>query len=162
MPNGASSAVTPPPATNFPVARGLGFWVKRVAGASSSLYLKGQVSSEKQATQVSPGLNLIGVGDVASFTLNGSGIDWSGAFGTNGISTATDRIMVDTGNGIFKTFYYYVKRTGASTDYDQFDNKWVESTPTGPALPSFSISAGRGFWYNRKGAGPFTFRPNGL
>jgi hypothetical protein len=161
MPDGSKATLTPPAATNFPVARGLGFWVKRVAGASSGLYLKGQVSSQKQSTQISPGLNLVGVGSVEAFTLNGSGIDWSGAAGTNGISSGTDKILVCNGDGSFTAYYYYVKREGASSYYDQFTNKWVESTSTGPALPTRTIQAGQGFWYHRRGAGSFAFHPDG-
>ena len=162
MPNGGKATLTPPPATNFPVARGLGFWIKRVAGSGSSLYLKGQVAAGKQSTDIRPGLNLVGLADVESFTLNGSGIDWSGASGANGISSVTDKILVCNGDGTFTTYYYFVKRAGSSSDYDVFDHKWVESTSTGPVLPNRTISAGQGFWYNRRGAGSFTFRPDGL
>lgn len=161
MPDGSKATLTPPAATNFPVARGLGFWIKRVAGSGSVLYVKGQVSSAKQATAVSPGLNLVGVGRAEAFTLNGSGIDWTGAAGTNGISSTTDRILVCNGDGTFTAYYYFVKRQGSASYYDQFDNKWVESTSTGPALSSRMIPAGQGFWYHRRGAGSFTFRPDG-
>ncbi len=161
MPDGGKATLTPPAATNFPVARGLGFWVKRVAGGNASLYLKGQLSSQKQATAIAPGLNLVGVGSVEAFTLNDSGIDWTGAYGVNGISSTTDKILVSNGDGTFTAYYYYIKRDGASSYYDQFTNKWVESTSTGPVLPSRTISAGQGFWYNRRGAGSFVFRPDG-
>ena len=161
MPDGSKATLTPPEATNFPVARGLGFWIKRVAGATSSLYVKGQVSSEKQSTLIQSGLNLVGIASVEAITLNGSGIDWSGANGANGISSTTDKILVCNGDGTFTTYYYYVKRAGASSYYDQFTNKWVESTSTGPALPSRTIPAGQGFWYHRRGAGSFEFHPDG-
>lgn len=161
MPDGSKATLTPPEATNFPVARGLGFWIKRVAGATSSLYVKGQVSSEKQSTLIQSGLNLVGIASVEAITLNGSGIDWSGANGANGISSTTDKILVCNGDGTFTTYYYYVKRAGASSYYDQFTNKWVESTSTGPVLPSRTIPAGQGFWYHRRGAGSFEFHPDG-
>lgn len=161
MPDGSPATLTPPPATNFPVARGLGFWVKRVAGGSSTLYVKGQVSGSKQETAIGPGLNLVGVGSAEAVTLNESGIDWTGANGTNGISSATDKILVCNGDGSFTAYYYYVKRDGASSYYDAFTNKWVESTATGPALPTRTIPAGQGFWYHRRGAGAFVFRPDG-
>lgn len=161
MPDGGTATLTPPAATNFPVARGLGFWIKRVAGSGSDLYLKGQVSSAKQSTLVNPGLNLVGYGSVETFSLNGSGIDWTGASGTNGISATTDRILVCNGDGTFTAYYYFVKREGSSSYYDQFANKWVESTSTGPALATNSIPAGQGFWYHRRSSGSFTFRPDG-
>ncbi len=159
MPDGSSQALTPPAATNFPVARGLGFWVKRMASTASSLYVKGQVSSAKQATPISAGLNLIGYGAVEPFALNG--VDWTGAYGTGGISSTTDRILVGNGDGTYTTYYYYIKKDGGSSYYDQFTNKWVKSTSTGPALPSSTIPAGQGFWYHRRGTGGFTFRPDG-
>ena len=161
MPDGSKATLTPPEATDLPVARGLGFWIKRVAGATSSMYVKGQVSSKNQSTVIEAGLNLVGIASLEDITLNGSGIDWSGANGANGISSTTDKILVCNGDGTFTTYFYYVKRDGASSKYDQFTNKWVESTSTGPVLPSRTISAGQGFWYYRRGAGSFEFHPDG-
>jgi len=159
MPDGSSQALTPPAATNFPIARGLGFWVKRVASVDSTLYVKGQVSEGKQATPISAGLNLIGYGAVEPFSLNS--VDWTGAYGFGGISATTDRILVGNGDGTYSTYFYYVKKDGGSSYYDQFTNKWVKSTSTGPVLPSTQIPAGQGFWYHRRGTGGFTFRPEG-
>jgi len=160
MPDGSSQAVTPPAATNFPVARGLGFWIKRKTSGVSTVYVKGQVSSEKQATTISEGLNLIGYGGLESVALNA--IDWTGAYGINGISATTDRILVGNGDGTYTTYFYYVKKAGSSSYYDQFTNLWVKSTSSGPALPSSSLPVGQGFWYHRRGTGDFTFRPDGL
>ena len=158
MPDGTTKrTLTPPAATDFQIARGLGFWLKRVAGATSSVYLQGQVSSAKQATAISPGLNLIGCAALSSFTLNASGIDWTGAHGSNGISSVTDKILVNNGDGTLSTYFYYVKAGGNA----ELMNKWVESTPTGPVLPNKTILAGQGFWYYRRGPGSFTLYPNG-
>ena len=161
MPDGSTQTLSPPAANDFFVARGLGFWIKRVASAGSTVYVKGQVATAKQATDIQPGLNLVGYSALAPFTLNGSGIDWTGANGANGISSETDKILVCNGDGSFSTYYYFIKRAGSSSYYDQFTNQWVESTSTGPALPSRTLSAGQGFWYHRRGAGSFEFHPDG-
>ena len=159
VPDGTSQNLTPPAADAFAVSRGLGFWIKRVASANPTVYVKGQVATAGQVTEISSGLNLIGYGDVQPLALNA--VDWSGAYGFGGISATTDRILVGKGDGTYTTYYYYVKKVGGSTYYDQFTNMWVESTSTGPALPSSSIPAGQGFWYHRRGTGGFTFRPAG-
>jgi len=160
--NGQSRVITPPAANAFEIARGLGFWIKRVASADSTVYVQGQVTSSKQATLIATGLNLVGYGSLQSFDINA--IAWTGAFGTNNLSSLySDRIMVGKGDGTYTTYYYFVKRAGApsSSYYDQFTNKWVLSTASGPALPSRNVPAGQGFWYHRRGPGPFTFRPDG-
>ena len=155
MPDGQSRALTPPAADAFAIGRGKGLWVKRVAGGAANVILKGQVTEAKQATEVSEGFNLLGYGAVETFNLNN--LDWTGAYGVSG--TSGDRILVDDGSGSFKTYFYYCK-DGVSGYYQQFQNKWVESTGTGPQLAS-PIAAGQGFWYQRRGAGSFTFRPDG-
>jgi hypothetical protein len=157
--DGGSVTLTPPAATNFPLARGLGFWLSRTAGTAANVYLKGQVSSAKQATPIATGLNLVGIGTAKAFTLNDSGIDWSGAFGTNAISSA-DKIIVCNGDGTFTQYYFYAKEN-PSESYAQFTNKWVESTSTGLSLPTRTIPAGQGFWYYRRANSAFTFRPDG-
>lgn len=161
MPNGSKKTLTPPAASAFDVARGQGFWIKRAAGSGSTVYVQGQVSEAKQATSIGEGLNLISYAALESFDLNATKIQWTGAYGVNGISNTTDRIMVGNGDGTYKTYYYYVKKAGSSSYYDQFTNKWVESTSTGPALPTANVPAGQGFWYHRRGTGAFTFRPDG-
>lgn len=161
MPDGSSQAVTPPDANLFPLTRGLGFWIKRYAATPTTVYVKGQVWAAKQSTLISEGLNLVGYGAMQEFTLNNSGIDWSGANGANGIGATTDRILVGNGNGTYTTYYYYVK-PGATGYYATFTNKWVKSTATGPELPgATTIPAGQGFWYLRRGTGSFTFHPDG-
>ncbi len=157
--NGASVAITPPAADTFELARGLGFWLKRVSGSENTVYLKGEVSSGKQATLINEGLNLVGIANTEAFSLNNSGIDWTGAYGTNALSSA-DKIIVCNGDGTFTQYYFY-QRENANEYYAQFTNKWVESTSTGPALPSGTIQAGQGFWYYRRGASAFTFHPDG-
>ena len=158
MPDGTSEVQTPPAANTFAVSRGLGFWIKRVASANSTVYVKGQVTSAKQATPISAGLNLIGYAALESFSLNDK--NWAGAAGAVGLGAGTDQIIVSTGGGATTTYFYYVDDPGE--DDAQFTNRWVKSTSTGLALPSANVPAGQGFWYYRAPAnGNFTFRPDG-
>lgn len=155
MPDGTKKELTPPAASTFDIARGQGFWIKRTAGAGSSVYVKGQVSTAKQSTTIGEGLNLISYAGLTAFDLND--LDWAGAVGANGISATTDRILVSKGDGTYYTTYHYY--TGGSKT--QFNGKWVTTTG-GIALPAADIPAGQGFWYYRRsGNGTFTFKPDG-
>jgi len=161
MPNGSSFAVTPVAASEFPVARGLGFWIKRVAGAAADVYVKGQVSGARQATAISEKLNLIGYGSVEAFSLNNSGIDWTGVTGAGLKLYESDTIMLPKTGGGFTTYFYYVNASPPAP-HVSLTNKWVESTASGLQAASGTIAAGQGFWFNRlTGHGSFTFRPNG-
>ena len=155
MPDGSKKTLTPTAASAFDVARGQGFWIKRVAGSGSAVYVQGQVSEAKQATSIGEGLNLISYASLESFDLNA--IDWAGATGANGVSASTDRILVSKGDGSYYTTYHYY--TGGSRT--EFNGKWVSTTGT-IALPAANIPAGQGFWYlRRSGNGTFTFKPDG-
>lgn len=157
--DGETVEITPTVATAFPVARGLGFWIKRVASGNGTLYVKGQVSSAKQATPIGKGLNLIGYGTVAaSFDVN-TDIDWTGAVSGGLALTAGDRIAVRNGAGGYN-YYHFFKMETPPPQYAEFNNKWVKSTSTGFVLPA-AVPAGEGFWYDCKTVGGFTFRPDG-
>ena len=158
MPDGSSQSVTPAAASAFPVARGLGFWVKRLNAASTTLYVKGQVSAVKQSTAIQTGLNLVGYGTVQAFTLNGSGIDWTGAYGGTGNTSTSDKILVMNGDGSFSEYFFFTKPVGWSESYDALNGKWITKNYT---LATATIPAGQGFWYLRRGAGTFTFKPDG-
>jgi hypothetical protein len=158
MPDGSTQAVTPPAASAFEIARGLGFWVKRVASGGSALYVKGQLATAKQSTDISEGLNLVGYGTVQSFSLNDSGIDWTGAYGGTGNTSTSDKIVVVNADGSFTEYFYFVKPVGWPAGYDALSNKWITKSYT---LASGTLPAGRGFWYLRRGAGSFTFKPDG-
>jgi hypothetical protein len=158
MPDGQELAVSPPDADEFAVARGLGFWIKRSAASSAPLYVKGQVATAKQATAIQPGLNLVGYGTVTSFTLNGSGIDWAGAYGGTGNTSTSDKIIVVNADGSFTECFYFVKPDGWPAGYDALNNKWINKNYT---LASGTLAAGQGFWYQRRGTGSFTFKPDG-
>lgn len=161
MPDGLSTNVTPPVATAFPIKRGLAFWLKRPLGSSTtSVYLKGQVSPEKQATAVSYGLNLVGYGAVTNFALNG--VNWTGAYGGNGNTAKSDKILVCNGNGTFNEYFYFVKPSAWSNSvydvYTPLSHKWITKDY---GVADVTIHAGEGFWYLRRGAVTFTFRPDG-
>ena len=151
-------AVTPSAADEFALSRGLGFWLKRVAGSEGTLYLKGQVADADQVTPIKPGLNLIGYSALAEFTLNSK--NWEGAYGSpDGDTSKSDRIIVANANGSFSTYYYFVKPDNPAWDaYASLDGKWITA---GFALASTPITAGRGFWYRRAVAqSAFNFEPD--
>lgn len=158
MPDGSTQDVTPPAATAFEVSRGLGFWIKRAPSATETLYVKGQVSAAKQSTTIKAGLNLVGYGTVTPFTLNGSGIDWAGAYGGTGNTATSDKILVVAADGSFTEYFYFVKPDGWPEGYDALDHKWITKSYT---LATATIPAGSGFWYIRRDAGSFTFKPDG-
>jgi hypothetical protein len=158
MPDGTSQSVSPPAASAFDIARGLGFWIKRSAASSAPLYVKGQVATAKQSTSINEGLNLVGYGTVAAFTLNDSGIDWTGAYGGTGNTSTSDKIIVVNADGSFTEYFFFVKPTGWPVGYDALSNKWITKSYT---LASGTLPAGRGFWYQRRGTGSFTFKPDG-
>lgn len=158
MPGGTNGVVTPPAATAFTLDRGLGFWIKRAPGASQTLYVKGQVSSAKQATPIDVGLNLVGYGTVSSFSLNGGGVDWTGAYGGTGNTSTSDKIIVCNGGGTFTEYFYFVKPESWGAAYDALSNKWITKSYE---VADVTLAAGQGFWYLRRGAGSFTFHPDG-
>jgi len=158
MPGGTNGVVTPPAATAFAVDRGLGFWIKRAPGATQTLYIKGQVSAAKQATLIEEGLNLVGYGSVTNFSLNGAGVDWTGAYGGTGNTTTSDKIIVCSGGGTFTEYFYFVKPEAWSSAYDVLSNKWITKNYE---VADVTLSVGQGFWYLRRGTGAFTFRPDG-
>jgi len=158
MPDGDPATVTPPAASAFALSRGLGFWIKRAPSASSTLYVKGEVSTAKQSTAINPGLNLVGYGTVSAFTLNTSGIDWTGAYGGTGNTRTSDKILVVAADGSFTEYFYFVKPDGWPAGYDALDHKWITQSY---ALPTATIPAGTGFWYLRRGSGSFAFKPDG-
>ena len=169
MPGGTNGVVTPPAADSFPISRGLGFWLKRyVSNSPTTVLVKGQVSNALQATEIQPGLNLIGFASPTTVTLNGSGISWSGAYGgggTNGNTKAMDRIALVGQNGALSNFFYFTMPTAwlsnpTFSQYSVLDGKWIISTSTGYVeAVNVSIPAGHGFWYTRRGTNSFTFQP---
>lgn len=158
MPDGTSQAVNPPAASSFALSRGLGFWIKRSAASAAPLYVKGQVATAKQSTDINEGLNLVGYGTVQAFSLNDAGIDWTGAYGGTGSTATSDKIIVVNADGSFTEYFFFTKPTGWPAGYDALNNKWITKSYT---LASGSLPAGRGFWYHRRGAGSFTFKPDG-
>ena len=158
MPDGLKKTLTPTAASAFDVARGQGFWIKRVAGFGSAVYVQGQVSEAKQATTVGEGLNLISYSAMQAFTLNDSNIDWTGAYGGTGNTVTSDKILVSNGDGTYAEFYYFTKPDGWPVAYDTLNNKWITKSYT---VATGSVAAGKGFWFHRRGAGSFTFKPDG-
>jgi hypothetical protein len=160
MPDGSHQSVTPAAADAFAIARGLGFWVKRPAAGNATLFLKGQVATVKQSTEIRTGLNLVGYGTLTVFTLNDPGIDWTGAYAsTNGNTSASDKIIVVNSDGTFTEYFYFVKPDDPAWDtYADIDHMWIDKHYE---RASSTIPSGRGFWYFRRGSEPFLFKPDG-
>ena len=170
MPSGTNALVNSPAPSTFRIARGLGFWLKRAPNTyanASTVFLKGQVSTGKQATLVTPGLNLIGFASPTNaVSLNESGIDWTAAgayVNTNGNTKYSDKIVVVGANGALNSYWYFTKPAGAKYDaYAPLDGKWVVPTTGGLQLAvatNVFISAGQGFWYVSRGTTNFVFQP---
>lgn len=155
LPGGAIQELDPPSADAFPVSRGHGFWIKRVAGEQNTVYVKGQVPEGLQSTPIAEGLNLVGVGSGEEVTLNGSGINWTGAYGGTGNTLSSDKIIVCNSNGTFSRYYFY---NPAVPEFPALAGKWVTS---GGAVANVTINPGQGFWYLRQsGQSGFSFQPD--
>lgn len=159
MPDGSEVAKNPPAASAFSVSRGLGFWIKRKASENATVYLKGQVTEAAQSTAIAPGLNLVGYGAVEAFALNGSGVNWTGAYGdtVTGNTANSDKILVSNGSGGYTEYFFFKKPTGWPSAYDALDGKWITKNY---AVADVTVPAGKGFWYLRRGAGSFNFQPD--
>lgn len=158
MPVGPPQVLTPPLASEFPISRGLGFWIKRPAANANPVYLKGQVATSAQSTEIAPGLNLVGYGAVESFNLND--LNWGGANGGTGNTATSDRIIVVNADGTFTEYFFFVLPEGpAWAPYASLDNKWITRNYE---IANVSMPAGRGFWYHRRAGNGFLFRPEGV
>jgi len=157
-PDGTTSVVTPPAASAFEVARGLGFWLKRVAGSANAVYVKGEVSTSNPSTAIAAGLNLVGYGSAAALDLNA--VSWTGAYGnsTSGNTAHSDKIIVINADGTMQNYYYFVCPAGWPPAYQDLSNKWIDQNY---AVASVPVPAGQGFWYLRRGTGSFNFQPDG-
>lgn len=146
--------ITPPAATDFDIARGKGFWLKRPASASAtSLFLKGQIASSSVSVTIKSGLNLISLGSLTSISLNSSSIGWGTGSGNN---------VRNPGNGITGMDKLLVVKTDGSGDFDEYvfdaadGGKWLDQSgdPT-----SATVVPGQGLWYLRRGDDNLTFTP---
>lgn len=156
-PNGSKSSVTPPAATEFAVARGKGFWLKRVDTSTNDVYVKGEVSGSGPSTPIAPGLNLIGYGTAAELTLNTA--NWSGANGGTGNTKSSDKIIVVGSDGTLSTYYFFTCPAGWDGAYQALNNKWINENYT---IANVTVPAGQGFWYLRRGENSFDFVPDGF
>lgn len=154
-PNGSESAVTPPAADALSVARGKGFWLKRVSTSSSEVFVKGEVSTSNPSTAIADGLNLIGYGSAAAMSLNS--VNWSGADGGDGLTQNSDRITVVEDDGTLSNYYYFTNPGTGGWEAYPADSNWVDSNY---AVVNISIPAGQGFWYLRRDGGTFNFEPD--
>jgi hypothetical protein len=154
-PDGSESPVTPPAADLLDVARGKGFWLKRVAASASAVFVQGEVSASNPSTVIGNGLNLVGYGSAAAMTLNS--VNWSDADGGNGLTQNSDRITVVEDDGTLSNYYYFTNPGEGREAYPSGSN-WVDSNY---AVVTVVIPAGQGFWYLRRDGGNFNFQPDG-
>jgi len=159
--NGTESDVTPDPASDFDVARGMGFWLKRVAGSTGDVYVKGELSTSNPSTEIVNGLNLVGYGTAATMKLNS--VNWTnavsetGADGGNGLTTTSDKIIVVENDGSL-SYYYYFTRPDTGWDAYPAGSNWITEDYV---ITDVTIPAGQGFWYLRRGVDVFNFEPDG-
>ena len=166
-PDGSTSQFTPPVASEFSVARGKGFWLKRASGSTADVYVKGEVSISNPSTKIVNGLNLVGYGTAEAFELNrtSSPFNFTGVDGGDGNTANSDEIIVVGSDGSLSYYYYFDCPTTSNwtslpnyDDYEALDGKWITE---GYAVADVIIPAGKGFWYRRLDGGEFDFEPDG-
>jgi hypothetical protein len=69
----------------------------------------------------------VGYGAVEAFALNGSGVNWTGAYGdtVTGNTANSDKILVSNGSGGYTEYFFFKKPTGWPSAYDALDGKWI-------------------------------------
>jgi hypothetical protein len=145
---GGDTNVIPVVASNYPVARGLGFWLKRPAGATgTNLYIKGQIPTSSVPVTVMGGTNLtlIGLGAFAVTNLNDvAAANWGERY-TGGPGKMDKLLVVTNANGSYVQYLY-------------MSSKWID-VDQGNGEPQIAIQPGEGFWYLRRGANDLEFKP---
>lgn len=144
---GTQTNIASPAASAFPVARGIGFWIKRPgsAGGAVNLYMKGQIPVASQPITLKPGLTLLGLGALVGKDLNDAGISWGSRYGGDGLEGMDSVIVVGADGTSFNTYLY-----------DSGTGKWI--TEDGDPA-SVTIQPGCGFWYFRGGSTNLSFTP---
>jgi len=147
--SGTVTNITSPDATNFPLARGLGFWIKRPIGAvATNVVMKGQIPSASQPLTIKSGLTLLGMGALGATNLNAASA-WGTRCAGSGLS-GMDKLIVVKNDGAGAMTYYYYHATPTPGWYTHYPE-----TP-GPTLTNVTIEPGYGFWYFTTNATTFT------
>jgi hypothetical protein len=133
-------------ASNYPVARGLGFWLKRPDDAAgTNLYIKGQIPTSSVPVTVSgTNFTLIGLGALEPVDINTNAVTWTDRH--DGGALGQDQLRIVSDDGVISTYTFW----GAP------DNLWL--TPAG-TTNTVTIKPGEGFWYLRRGTSDTTFTP---
>jgi len=148
---GGETSVITVVAGSYPVARGLGFWLKRPTDATgTTLYMQGQIPTSSVPITVDGGTNftLIGLGALTTTNLNQvAATNWGSRF-DDGKAGHMDKLLVVTNaNGSYVQYIYKAS-----------SNKWIDvDQVTGE--PQIAIQPGDGFWYQRRGATDLQFTP---
>jgi|694.fasta_scaffold06665_17 hypothetical protein len=146
---GGETNVIPVVASNYPVARGLGFWLKRPADATgTTLYMKGQIPTSSVPITLDGGTNftLIGLGALTTTNLNQVSSDNWGTRYTGGPGKMDKLLVVTNANGSYVQYLY-------------MSSKWVDVDNQTDGEPQIAIQPGEGFWYLRRGANDLEFKP---
>jgi hypothetical protein len=148
---GGPTNVTPVVASNYPIARGLGFWLKRPSGATgTNLYMKGQIATNSVPIMLDGGTNftLIGLGALTTTNLNQvAATNWGARYDGGGAGNMDKLLVVTNANGSYIQYIYKAS-----------SNKWVDVNQ-GDGEPQVAIQPGEGFWYQRRGASDLEFTP---
>lgn len=147
---GGPTNVIPVVASNYPVARGLGFWLKRPASqAATTLYMKGQIPTSSVPVTVMGGTNftLIGLGALDPVDINTNAVTWTDRY--DGGVWGQDQVRIVTN---------LVTATAPLAEYTFWlpDDLWLTTAGTTNAV---TINPGDGFWYLRRGGADATFTP---
>lgn len=149
---GTTTNVTSLDATNFPISRGLGFWIKRPTSVTTTtnLYLQGQIPTISSQLTIKPGLTMISMADLSGKSLNDPAIGWGTRSPGNGF-TGMDRLIVVSNDGSGAMNYYYYHEGGSFGTL----GKWCTHSP-GPTEAVNIIGSGYGFWYCTTNSTTFT------
>jgi len=149
---GTTTNVVSPAATNFSIARGMGFWIKRVGTVPeglTNLYMKGQIPISSQAIELrgNTNLTLISLGNLDPIALNDATINWGTRYPGNGFAEMDKLLVVTNANGAYVEYFYHTNDGG----------KWYTHSPL--AQVTVINNPGYGFWYVRRSTNNLTFTP---
>ncbi len=127
---------------------GMGFWIDNTKGGDDTVVLRGEVVDVPVITNViAEGLQLVSYPYSTDMAIDLMQL-------TNGLAGSSygdaDHIITwDKATQNYKRFYLY-----ADPDYPEYNRRWVDTSENAWATNDI-ITAGEGFWYDRKDASSF-------